>query len=159
MGVAAPSSISGSFCSASVTRAFRWSRPSRRWKRLLPRACRMNEGVSWISCPACSTTGGMSVKPSATTNPSTESEMMAMASERLTPRRWRTTTAWSSATAIITAVPISVRETIARAAPSTIAAISSTPKQTVKTVLSVTCEGRNSGLGSVKGRLDSPSRR
>jgi hypothetical protein len=30
MGVAAPSSSSGSFCSASVTRAFRWSRPSRR---------------------------------------------------------------------------------------------------------------------------------
>src|SRR3954470_14605969 len=111
----------------------------------------MNEGASWISCPACSTTGGMSVKASATTRPNTEREMMAMASERFTPRRSRTTTGWSSATAIITAVPISVSETIARAAPSTIAATSSTPKQTVITVLTVTCEGRNSGLGSVKG--------
>ena len=54
-----------------------------------------------------------------------------MASERLTPRCCSMTTAWSSATASITAVPISVSETIACATPSTMAAISRTPKQTV----------------------------
>src|SRR5437762_3028725 len=85
--------------------------------------------------------------------PSPANVTIAIASGRLRPRRSRIRTGWSSATAISSAAPVNATASIAFMTASTIATTTSTPKATVKTVFSVTCDGRTS-LSSADKRSD-----
>ena len=92
-------------------------------------------------------TGGINRKQRPAARHNSTRQTTAIAIDRFTRRRSSMPTAWSSATAIMIDAPINVRETTACRTASTSPTTSSTPKQTVKTVFSVTWEGRSSRLG------------
>ena len=87
IGVAAPSSISGSRRSASIRCSARWKRASSVPNSALPRALRTNWGASCTSCRPCAMAGGMSVKPNPTSKARPAKVTIAMAYGRVTPRR------------------------------------------------------------------------